>query len=166
MSSKPPLGGRVGALCTAELGVDDPIVAKVVFLGHRSGPRGLKVTAGAQATVNVQRPCIVLLPERCREMESSISPDVDVVNLLARASTHKIKNVKVFEVAAEVVSEIDAEGRVVACCSPVGRVSLKGFSSDQIQAVYIPVQEILVQWCVVLERKTAKRVKHAIGNTP
>ena len=166
MSSKPPLGGRVGALCTAELGVDDPIVAKVVFLGHRSGPRGLKVTAGAQATVNVQRPCIVLLPERCREMESSISPDVDVVNLLARASTHKIKNVKVFEVASEVVSEIDAEGRVVACCSPVGRVSLKGFSSDQIQAVYIPVQEILVQWCVVLERKTAKRVKHAIGNTP
>ena len=166
MSSKPPLGGRVGVLCTAELGVDDPIVAKVVFLGHRSGPRGLKVTAGAQATVNVQRPCIVLLPERCREMESSISPDVDVVNLLARASTHKIKNVKVFEVASEVVSEIDAEGRVVACCSPVGRVSLKGFSSDQIQAVYIPVQEILVQWCVVLERKTAKRVKHAIGNTP
>ena len=123
MSSKPPLGGRVGALCTAELGVDDPIVAKVVFLGHRSGPPGLKVTAGAQATVNVQSPFIVLLPERCREMETPISPDVDVVNLLARASTHKIKDVEVFEVAAKVVSEIDAKGRVAACCSPVGRVS-------------------------------------------
>ena len=113
----------MGALCTAELGVDDPIVAKVVFLGHRSGPPGLKVTAGAQATVNVQSPFIVLLPERCREMVSSISPDVDVVNPLARASTHKIKDVEVFEVAAEVVSEIDAKGRVAACCSPVGRVS-------------------------------------------
>jgi len=99
-------------------------------------------------------------------MEALMSSDVDVVNLLARASTHKIKDVKVFEVAAEVVSEIDAEGRVVACCSPVGRVSLKGFGSDQIQAVYIPVQGILVHWCVVLERKTAKLVKPAIGNTP
>ena len=166
MSSKPPLGGRAGTLCAAELGVDDPIVAKVVLTGNRTSPRGLKVTAGAQATVNVQIIFMYTLPERCREMEASISPDVDVVNLLARAITRKIKDVKVFEVAAEVVSEIDAEGRVVACCSPVGRVSLKGFSSDQIQAVYFPVQEILVQWCVVLERKTAKRVKHAIGNTP
>ena len=56
-------------------------------------------------------------------MEAPISPDVDVVNLLARAITHKIKDVEVFEVAAEVVSEIDAKGRVAACCSPVGRVS-------------------------------------------
>ena len=166
MSSKPPLGGRVGTLCAAELGVDPPIYAKVVLTGNRTSPRGLKVTAGAQATVNVQIIFMYTLPERCREMEAPISPDVDVVNLLARAITHKIKDVKVFEVAAEVVSEIDAEGRVVACCSPVGRVSLKGFSSDQIQAVYIPVQEVLVQWCVVLERKTAKLVKHAIGNTP
>ena len=123
MSSKPPLGGRAGTLCAAELGVDVPIEAKVVLTGNRTSPRGLKVTAGARATVSVQIPCIVLLPERCREMESPISPDVDVVNLLARASTHKIKNVKVFEVAAEVVSEIDAKGRVAACCSPVGSVS-------------------------------------------
>ena len=123
MSSKPPLGGRVGTLCTAELGVDVPIVAKVVLTGDRTSPRGLKVTAGARVTVNVQSPYIVLLPERCREMETLISPDVDVVNLLARASTHKIKDVEVFEVAAEVVSEIDAKGRVAACCSPVGRVS-------------------------------------------
>ena len=156
----------MGTLCTAELGVDDPIVAKVVLTRDRTSPRGLKVTAGGQATVNVQIIFMYTLPERCREMEAPMSSDVDVVNLLARAVTHKIKDVEVFEVAAEVVSEIDAEGRVVACCSPVGRVSLKGFSSDQIQAVYIPVQEILVQWCVVLERKTAELVKPPIGNTP
>ena len=166
MSSKPPLGGRVGTLCTAELGVDEPIVAKIVLTGDRTSLCGLKVTAGAHATVNVQRPFIVLLPERCREMEAPISPDVDVVNLLARANTHKIKDVKVFEVAAEVVSEIDAEGRVAACCSPVGRVSSQRFHSGQIQAVYIPIQEVLVQWCVVLERKTTKLEKLAISNTP
>ena len=123
MGSKPPLGGRVDTLCTAELGVDEPIVAKIVLTGDRTILRGLKVTTGVRATVNVQSPFIVLLPERCREMETPISPDVDVVNLLARASTHKIKDVEVFEVAAEVVSEIDAKGRVAACCSPVGRVS-------------------------------------------
>ena len=166
MSSKPPLGGRAGTLCAAELGVDDPIVAKVVLTGNRTSPRGLKVTAGAQATVNVKTPFMYNLPERCREMEAPISPDVDVVNLLARASTHKIKNVKVFEVASEVVSEIDAEGRVVACCSPVGRVILQGFSSDQIQAVEIPVQGVLVHWIVVPERILEKRGKLAISNTP
>ena len=123
MSSKPPLGGRVGTLCAAELGVDGPIVANVVLIRNRTSPRGLKVTAGACPTVSVQSVSIVLLPERCREMEAPISPDVHVVNLLARASTHKIKDVEVFEVAAEVVSEIDAKGRVAACCSPVGRVS-------------------------------------------
>ena len=110
----------MGTLCTAELGVDNPIVAKLVFLGHCASPRGLKVTAGAQATVNVQSPCFVPLPERCAEMEAPISPDVDVVNLLARGITHKIKDVEVLEVAAKVVSEIDAEGRVAASCSPVG----------------------------------------------
>ena len=113
----------MGTPCAAELGVDGLICAKVVLIRNRTSPRGLIVTAGALATVNVQSPLIVLLPERCREMEAPISPDVDVVNLLARASTHKIKNVEVFEVAAEVVSEIDAKGRVAACCSPVGRVS-------------------------------------------
>ena len=123
MSSKPPLGGRAGTLCTAELGVDDPIAAKIVLTGDCTSLRGLKVTAGARATVSVQSACIVPLPERCREMEAPISPDVDVVNLLARASTHKIKDIEVFEVAAEVVSEIDTKGRVAACCSPVGRVS-------------------------------------------
>jgi len=53
MSSKPPLGGRVGTLCAAELGVDDIIGAKVVLTGDRTSLRGLKVTPGAQATVSV-----------------------------------------------------------------------------------------------------------------
>ena len=166
MSSKPPLGGRVDTLCTAELGVDEPIVAKVVLTGDRTSLRGLKIT-GAHVTVSVQRGSLFYtLPERCREMEAPVSPDVDVFHLLTRTCTFKIKDVKVLEVSTEVVSEIDAVGRVAACCSPVGRVVLQGFSSDQIQAVEIPVQGVLVHWIVVPERILEKRRKLAISNTP
>ena len=167
MSSKPPLGGRVGTLCTAELGVDVPIVAKVVLTGDRTSLRGLEITVGAHVTVNVQTHSLCCaLPERCREMEAPVSPDVDVFHLLTRTCTFKIKDVKVLEVSTEVVSEIDAVGRVAACCSPVGRVVLQGFSSDQIQAVEIPVQGVLVHWIVVPERILEKRGKLAISNTP
>ena len=166
MSSKPPLGGRVGTLCTAELGVDDPIVAKVVLTGDCTSLRGLKIT-DALVTVSVQSDFLYYtLPERYREMEAPVSPDVDVFHLLTRTFTFKIKDVKVLEVSTEVVSEIDAVGRVAACCSPVGRVVLQGFSSDQIQAVEIPVQGVLVHWIVVPERILEKRGKLAISNTP
>ena len=166
MSSKPPLGGRVGTLCTAELGVDDPIVAKVVLTGDCTSLRGLKIT-DALVTVSVQSDVLYYtLPERYREMEAPVSPDVDVFHLLTRTFTFKIKDVKVLEVSTEVVSEIDAVGRVAACSSPVGRVVLQGFSSDQIQAVEIPVQGVLVHWIVVPERILEKRGKLAISNTP
>ena len=167
MSSKPPLGSRVGTLCAAELGVDGPICAKVVLIRNRTSPRGLIVTAGVHATVNVQRNSMLSwkLPEMCREMEAQVSPDVDQVYFLARAS-NEIKDVEVLEVSTDVVSEIDAAGRVAACCSPVGRVVLQGFSSDQIQAVEFPVLGVLVHWRVVLERKIEKRWKLAISNTP
>ena len=155
----------MGTLCTAELGVDGRIVAKVVLIRNCTSLRGLIVTVGAQATVSVQRRSMLYLtlPERCCEMEAPVSPDVNVVHLPTRTSTHNIKDVKVSEVAAEVVSEIDAVGRVAACCSPVGRVVLQGFSSDQIQAVEFPVQGVLVHWIVVPERIMENL---PISNTP
>ena len=155
----------MGTLCAAELGVDGRISAKVVLIRNCTSLCGLKITVGARATVSVQRDSLTL-PERCREMETPVSPDVDVFHLLTRTLTFKIKDVKVLEVSTEVVSEIDAKGRVAACCSPVGRVVLQGFSSDQIQAVEIPVQGVLVHWIVVPERIMAKRGKLAISNTP
>ena len=54
-----------------------------------------------------------------------MSPDVDEIHFLARASTNKIKDVEVLEVSTEVVSEINAVGRIAACCSPVGGLSLQ-----------------------------------------
>ena len=100
------------------LGVDDTIVAKVVLIGNRTSPRGLKVTVGARATVSVQSESLYCtLPERCREMAAPVSPDVDVFHLLTRTFTFKIKDVEVLEVSTEVVSEIDAVGWVAACWS-------------------------------------------------
>ena len=58
-------------------------------------------------------------------MRPYVSPDVDEIPFLARASTNKIKDVEVLEVSTEVVSEINAVGRIAACCSPVGGLSLQ-----------------------------------------
>ena len=75
-------------------------------------------------------------------------PDVDVVHFLALASPNRINDFEVLEVSTEVVSEIDAVGRIAACCSPVGRASLQWSHSAHTQLVLIPVLGVLVHWCV------------------
>ena len=65
-----------------------------------------------------------ILPKRDCQILSYVSPDVDVFHFLALASPNIIDDVEVLEISTEVVSEIDAVGRIAACCSPVGGVSL------------------------------------------
>ena len=64
-------------------------------------------------------------------MRPYVSPDVDEIHFLARASTNKIKDVEVLEVSTELVSEINAVDRIAACCSPVGGLSLQWSHSGQ-----------------------------------
>ena len=66
---------------------------------------------------------ITKLPKRDRQILAYVSPDVDVFHFLALASPNIINDFEVLEVSTEVVSEIDAVGRIAACCSPVGRAS-------------------------------------------
>ena len=68
---------------------------------------------------------ITKLPKRDRQILAYVSPDVDVFHFLALASPNIIDDVEVLEISTEVVSEIDAVGRIAACCSPVGRASLQ-----------------------------------------
>ena len=68
---------------------------------------------------------ITKLPKRDRQILACVSPDVDVFHFLALASPNIINDFEVLEVSTEVVSEIDAVGRIAACCSPVGRASLQ-----------------------------------------
>ena len=68
---------------------------------------------------------ITKLPKRDRQILAYVSPDVDVFHFLALASPNRINDFEVLEVSTEVVSEIDAVGRIAACCSPVGRASLQ-----------------------------------------
>ena len=66
-----------------------------------------------------------VLPERHRQILAQVSPGVDVFHSLALASRNIIDDVEVLEISTQVVSEIDAVGRIAACCSPVGGVSLQ-----------------------------------------
>ena len=123
MSSKPPLGSGLGILCAAKLWVVDTIQTKIIFTSHSTNPCRFKLTVSVGPTVNMQA-FMKILPERYRQILAHESPDVDVFHSLTLASPNIINDVKVLEISTEVVSKIDAVGRIAACCSPVGGVSL------------------------------------------
>ena len=79
----------------------------------------------------MQSESIEYLPERRRQIRAVVTPDVNVFHSLARTRPEEVDDVKVFEVSTEVVSEIDAVGRIAACCSPMGGVSLQRSHSPQ-----------------------------------
>ena len=125
MSSKPPLSSRVVCLCAAEVGVECPIQAKVVFTHYRS--HGCIELAENQTAVNTQHNVlnVLHLPKRYREVCPIVASDIHIFYPLTLANTKEIDDVEVFEVSTEVVCKIDAMGRVAACCSPVGGVDLQ-----------------------------------------
>ena len=67
-------------------------------------------------------------PKWCREVRAIVPSDIHIFYPLTLACFRAIDNVEVFEVATEVVCEIDAIGLVAACCSPVGGVDLQSLS--------------------------------------
>ena len=104
----------------------------------------------------MQEEAVSGLPKRYRLVDPDVSADVNVFNFFAFVANKVIHNVEVLEVSTDVISEIDAVGRVAACCSPVSGVTLQGLHSCQTQAVQIPVLCVLVHWRVVLERNLSK----------
>ena len=124
MSSKPPLGSGLGILCATKLWVVAAIPTKIIFTSHSTSPCRFELTVSVNRTVSMQA-FVKILPERHRQIFAHVSPGVDVFHFLALASPNILDDVEVLEVSTEVVSEIDAVGRIVACCSPVGRVSLQ-----------------------------------------
>ena len=64
------------------------------------------------------------LPKRYRLVDPDVSVGVDVFTFFAFVATNVIHNVEVFKASTNVISEIDAVGRVAACCSPVSGVTL------------------------------------------
>ena len=131
MSSKPPLGGRLGSMCAAKLCTHGGSVpAKVVFLSHCSRLRRLKLTV-SEGAISMQGPCIELLPERYRQIRCHVSPDIDVFHFLTCAATNIINDVEVLEVSPKVVPKIDAIDRVAACSSPVSGPALQESHSRQ-----------------------------------
>ena len=165
MSSKPPLGSGLGIFCAAKLWVEGTIPTKIIFITHSTSPCRFKLTVSVEWTVNMQA-STKRLPERHRQILAHVSTDVDVFHFIALGCPNIIKDVKVFEVSAGVVSEIDAVGRIAACYSPEGRVSLQWSHSGQTQSVLIPVLGILVHWRVCLEGSDAEFWKIGISRPP
>ena len=129
MSSKPPLSSRVVCLCAAELGIKCTIIAKVVFTWYRSNSWVELARTGR--AVSTQHQNILCLPKRYCKVRAIVPSDIHIFYPLTLATTKEIDDVEVFEVSTEVVSEIDAMGRVAACCSPVGGVDLQRSHSRQ-----------------------------------
>ena len=165
MSSKPPLGSGLGILCAAKLRVATGIPTKIIFTWHSTNPCRFKLTVSVEWTVSMQA-FMKPLPERHRQILAHVSPDVDVFHFLALASPNIVEDVEVLEISKEVVSEIDAVGRIAACCSPVGGVSLHWSHSRQTQSVLIPVLGVLIHWSVYLEGSAAEFWKTWITRAP
>ena len=72
----------------------------------------------------MQKVAVSTLPKRYRLVDPDVSTDVDIFNFLAFVVGKVIDDVEVFEASPNVISEIDAVGRVAACCSPVSGVTL------------------------------------------
>ena len=123
MSSKPPLSSRVVCLCATELGINGRIEAKVVFSRYRSILCGELARIGR--AVMMQHVSVLYLPKGYQKVRAIVPSDIHIFYPLTFGNTKEIDDVEVFEVSTEVVSEIDAVGRVAACCSPVGGVSLQ-----------------------------------------
>ena len=165
MSSKPPLGSGLGIRCAAKLWVVATIPTKIIFTSHSTNPCRFKLTVSVDWTVSVQA-FMKVLPERHRQILAHVSPGVDVFHSLALASPNIIDDVEVLEISTQVVSEIDAVGRIAACCSPVGGVSLQWSHSGQTQSVLIPVLGVLIHWRVYLEGNFAEFWKTSISRAP
>ena len=93
MSSKPPLGVRVGALCAAKVGVEDIIEAKVVFTWHGASTSSVKLTVSG-CTVGMESECEYILPERRSQIRVFVAPDVNVFHSLARTPPLEVDDVK------------------------------------------------------------------------
>ena len=165
MSSKPPLGSGLGIFCAAKLWVVGTIPTKIIFITHSTSPCRFELTVSVDWTVNMQT-FMKKLPKRDRQILSHVSPDVDVFHFFAQASPNIINDFEVLEVSTEVVSKIDAVGRIAACCSPMGGVSLQWSHSGQTQSVLIPVLGLLVHWSVYLEGSAAEFWKTSISRAP
>ena len=76
-------------------------------------------------------PRVLLLPKRYREVRAIVPSNIHIFYPLTLAITKEIDDVEVFEVSTEVVSVINAIGRIAACCSPVSGVNLQGSHSLQ-----------------------------------
>ena len=79
----------------------------------------------------MQHPSVLFLPKRYLQVRAIVPSDIHIVYPLTLASTKEIDDVEVFEVSTEVVSVIDAVGRVAACCSPISGVNLQRSHSLQ-----------------------------------
>lgn len=159
MSSKPPLSCGISRLVTAELWVHDTVITKVVFAWHCTRS-WVKLAAGMTA-VNVPKDR-GSLPDTCCQMHSHVPADVNIFHLHALAWPGKIDYVKVFEVATDVIFEIDTIGWVAASCSPVSGMSLQWPHSSQAQAVQIPILGVLIHWSVAVKGNRAKRCKRTM----
>ena len=155
VSPEPPLGRRIISCGATEVSVDCAIESKVVFTGNSSSLR-LEGTTTSCA-VNVQGVNALSLPKLCCGTASSrMSTDIHILHWKALAITKKCRDVKVAELASDVISVIDCFLEVLkagpveaAGCAPVCGTAAEGFHSSQSLAIRVPVWCVVVYWCVL-----------------
>ena len=119
VATKPPLSSMIVADGTAEILVEVSVVTKVIFTWGRSSVR-FTGTASRRA-VDVGQVLVLNLPELCCCITCCMSTDAHILNREALTVTPECHDVKVAELASEVISVINLLLHLVkdAGCTPV-----------------------------------------------
>ena len=121
VSTEPPLGCRTICHGAAEIFVDSAVVTKVVFTWNSSSVR-FEGTVADMIAVGVKGVSVQNLPEsHCGATPCRISTDIHIIHGETLAVTIIRHDVKVAELASEVISVVNLLLHLVeaAGCSPV-----------------------------------------------
>ena len=167
VGAKPPVSGVIVIPGATEIPVILTVVTKVVFTSDRSSVR-FEGTASGRA-VDVENVTVRPLPELCCcAAPCYMSTNIHVIHWKTPAATIKCHDVKVAELASEVIT-VHVKGTEmfhhvpvkVAGCSPVCGSAAEAFHSSQSLAVNVPVWGVVVDWCI-LHKSLASKLRQIL----
>ncbi len=157
VATKPPISRVNISHGATEILVNSIVVAKVIFTWNSSSV-GFEGTAAGHWAVGVEDVAVPLPELCCGTTPCCMSTNIDVIHRFALTATKKAHDVKVAELASEVIPVINLLFHDVkaAGCSPVCGSAAEAFHSSHSLTVDVPVWGVVVDWCVLHKRLASK----------
>lgn len=166
------MGGLTVCHGATEILVYIIVETKVVFTRNSSRVR---LEGAAIVTADVEKVCVMNLVELyCGTTSCCMSTNIHVIHWLILTVTKIYHDIKVAELASEVISVINlfhfVKGSLhfikAVGCSPICRVAAGAFHSSQSLAIRVPIWSLVVDWCVLRKSLALKLRQIFIFSVP